>query len=254
MNCTHSKLCPSCGGKLKLSRLTCSECKAEFPVDELFSPYDYLSQRDAAFLKMFLSCRGNLREVQKACNISYPTAKKRLDDLLLALGLKKEPMEMVPDMHMFKAINKSSTKASDIIQNKLFENGGQTLVYSARGNAYLIQAAKDGKSFLCKELPITPPYQFTVFDVIVDLLLKNGGKARKGNGRNDRLGYGECTEDTVVGAIAKNYAGKSVGSSVFDPVFVLAAVLEWADVAHNCRGYIELTASYRAKLNGSSTS
>ena len=87
-----------------------------------------------------------------------------------------------------------------------------------------------------------------IFDVIVDLLLQSGGKAPKGNGRNFRLGEGNCTEDTVVGALAKNYEGQRIGESVFDPVFVLAAVLDWAGIAHNERGYIELTASYRMKL------
>ena len=33
-----------------------------------------------------------------------------------------------------------------------------------------------------------------------------------------------------------------------DPVFVLAAVLDWADIANNERGEIVLTASYKAKL------
>ena len=61
---------------------------------------------------------------------------------------------------------------------------------------------------------------------------------------------GDCTEDTVVGAIAKNYAGRELGSSVYDPVFVLASVMEWAGIIRNYRGYIELSVEYRQKLNG----
>lgn len=53
-----------------------------------------------------------------------------------------------------------------------------------------------------------------------------------------------CDESTVVGAVAKNYAGKKVGDSVFDPVFVLAAVLEWAGIVHNRRGELVLTQQY----------
>jgi len=87
-----------------------------------------------------------------------------------------------------------------------------------------------------------------VFDMIVELLLANGGKARKGNGRNYKLGEPDCDETTVVGYIGKHYAGKSYGDSVFDPVFVLAAVLEWAGIATNGRGELLLTASYMAKL------
>ena len=52
----------------------------------------------------------------------------------------------------------------------------------------------------------------------------------------------------MVGYIATYYAKKEYGESVFDPVFVLAAVLDWADIANNERGEIVLTASYKAKL------
>ena len=144
--------------------------------------------------------------------------------------------------------NPNSTKASEIIKNKLKENGGSAIVHTARGLPCEIRVASDGVSFLSDKLPINPPYRFEVFDYIVELLMISGGKARKGNGRNHKLGEPECDETTVVGYIGKNYAGKSYGDSVYDPVFVLAAVLQWADIADNGRGELTLTASYEAKL------
>lgn len=125
----------------------------------------------------------------------------------------------------------------------------EATVYSVTGKPYIIRAAKDGCSFLCSELPIKPPYTYDVFDVIVDLLLREGGSARKGMGRNSPLGEGGCTEDTVVGAIGKYYFKATAGKYVFDPVFVLAAVLDWAGIAHNERGYLTLTADYRSLLS-----
>ena len=86
-------------------------------------------------------------------------------------------------------------------------------------------------------------YELSVFDVIVELLQHSPqGKARKGNSRgpNDKVGHGRCTSDTVVGAIAIHYFGKKPGESCFDPVFVLAAILEWAGVAKNGRGFLQL--------------
>ena len=68
----------------------------------------------------------------------------------------------------------------------------------------------DGKTFTSDKLPISPPYEYDVFNVIVDLLLKQGGRARKGNGRNYKLGEAGCEENTVVGAIAKS-RGRKVG-------------------------------------------
>ena len=63
-------------------------------------------------------------------------------------------------------------------------------------------------------------------------------------GRNARLGERGCELDTVVGTIGTRYAGAQPGESVLDPVFVLAAVLEWAGICRNERGWLSLTVDY----------
>lgn len=245
MNSSSMRYCPVCGEKLKIKKMACPGCQAEFPVNRELSAYEQLSDENAFFLKTFLMCRGNMKEVQERLKMSYPTAKKHLDELLVVLGLKEEQKTITGvTMEMRKYMDGTSTKASDIIRNKLYENGGQATVRSKRGKTYIIKAVQDGVSFYCKELPVEPPYKFQVFDVMVDLMIEKGGKALKGNGRNYRLGFGGCTEDTLVGAIGKRYAGKEKGDSVYDPVFVLAAVLEWAGIASNGHGFLELTPEY----------
>ena len=56
--------------------------------------------------------------------------------------------------------------------------------------------------------------------------------------RRSRRPYGDCTEDTIVGCIAKD-KGIAEGAYAYDPVFVLSAILDWAGIAHNERGYLE---------------
>lgn len=136
--------------------------------------------------------------------------------------------------------------ASEIIHQKLVNQGGKAIVYSIQGNAYEIRDEAGKNAFSCDQLPVNPPYGYRVFDIIVELLEHQGGRARKGMGRNFRLGGENCTVDTVVGAIGYYYAGKQPGDSVYDPVFVLAAILDWAGIVHNRRGYLELTADFRA--------
>ena len=82
-------------------------------------------------------------------------------------------------------------------------------------------------------------HEYSVFDVIVDVLRSQGGKAKKGYGRR-RLGDPGCEETTVAGAIMKNYFGKKPGESCYDPTFALVAILEWAGVVRNGWGYVEL--------------
>lgn len=135
----------------------------------------------------------------------------------------------------------SSALASEIIKNKLLSCGGTATIYGLNNGEYVFSICNDGKSFSSPSLP-NHPYDFTVFDIIVNLLESKGGKAKKGVGRGKgiRLGDAGCEVDTVVGVIAKEYWGKNIGDSVLDPVFIMAAILEWAEICNNKRGYIEI--------------
>ena len=82
-----------------------------------------------------------------------------------------------------------------------------------------------------------------MFDEIVKCLREQGGRAKKGNGRNFKLGEKGCEKNTVVGAVAMS-RGYEEGQSVYDPVFVMAAVLDGAGIAKNGRGYLELTEEF----------
>ena len=241
--------CPGCNGMLHIASLQCPDCGMQLKNDFEMSAFDTLTSGEYAFLMAFLRQRGNLKNVQSELEISYPTAKKKLEELLVRLELAEPEQEEKIEMPKITNLtaDRTSTKPSEIIKAKLLDNGGRVIVHTARGLACEIIADPDGKSFASKKLPVKPPYEYKVFDAIVDLLIANGGRARKGNGRNYRLGHPECDESTVVGAVAI-YAGKKPGESVYDPVFVLAAVLEWAGIVSNERGELVLTQSYRSKL------
>ena len=246
--------CPVCSTKLNISTLTCKGCGMELKNDFELNSFDSLDPEQYTFLITFLKHRGNLNAVQKELNVSYPTAKKQLDNLLVSLNLfddtaadSTENQEII-DMSTW-TIPENSNKASDIIKQKLMENGGKATVYTVNGGSHEIRAASDGLSFISNKVNINPPWQYKVFDIIVDLLVSQGGTAEKGNGRGYKLGEGKCTEKTVVGAIGYHYSGKSLGDSVHDPVFFLAAILECADIAYNGRGKLTLTDSYQKKIN-----
>lgn len=153
--------------------------------------------------------------------------KKQLDELLKALDLisEEEKMKSINTNVRNLFADRNSKKASEIIKAKLLDHGGHVTVYTARGLPCEIYAAADGKSFISDKLPVNYLYGYDVFDVIVELLQSQGGRAQKGNGRNYKLGESGCKTNTVVGAVAQ-YRGNKIGDSVYDPVFVLAAVLE----------------------------
>lgn len=199
--------------------------------------------------------RGNLKNVGESLGCSYPTVKKRFDELLAALGFveTQSSKEVEIDMSNFGKINHESTLASDIVRNMLYTHNGSVQISLLDGKPCYVYASPDGVCFTSDKLPGIKGYRYEIFDVIVDLLRSSPNhKAPKGNahGREDKVGFGHCTEDTVVGAVAKHYLGKAPGDSTYDPTFVLAAILDWAEIAHNRRGYIELTANYLEQISG----
>lgn len=144
----------------------------------------------------------------------------------------------------------TDANASSIIKSKLISSNGRATIHTYNGTPYDIYLTEDGTGFTCKALPGVP-YGFKVFDYIVALLIGEGGNAKKGyaRGKHDKVGSEMCNEHTVTGVVALNYYKKSIGDSVFDPVFILAGILEWAGIAKNGRGYLELTANYRELVN-----
>jgi hypothetical protein len=87
--------CPVCGEHLSVTRLGCTACGTELA--GLFSscPFCSLGQKDLDLLRVFLTSRGNLREVERHLQVSYPTARQRFADLLDRLGLVEEPEPVV---------------------------------------------------------------------------------------------------------------------------------------------------------------
>jgi hypothetical protein len=236
--------CPACGDKLKTSALMCQQCGIEVrgQFDMQASPFDVLSTQQEDFILSFLKNRGNMKQLQEELKISYPAAKKKLDEVLCELGLftnQKEDYKSddIIDVMSWE-VEENSMKASDIIKRKLKENGGRAIVTSYRGNEYEIWATSDGQHFTSDSI-IQYPYDFKIFDIIVDFLKENGGKAKKGSAHTP-LGTKSCTPDTVAGAILQNYFGLSIGESGPDPGFFFAAILAWAGIAKNTRGWLIL--------------
>ena len=86
MNKLISK-CPACHGALQITTLRCPDCGMELRNVFDISAFDLLDSDQLDFLTAFLRNRGNMKEVQSDMQISYPTAKKKLDNLLEALNL-----------------------------------------------------------------------------------------------------------------------------------------------------------------------
>jgi hypothetical protein len=82
--------CPVCGDDLIIIRKGCTHCGSELAGEFASSPYDRLDAAEHELLRVFLTSRGNLREVEKHLQVSYPTARARFDALLVKLGMNPD--------------------------------------------------------------------------------------------------------------------------------------------------------------------
>ncbi len=85
--------CPVCSGRLYVTNLKCGDCNTELSGEFLANEFSRLPQDKLDFLRTFLACRGNLKEVEAELSISYPTIRGRLDALLEALELEAAGMD-----------------------------------------------------------------------------------------------------------------------------------------------------------------
>jgi hypothetical protein len=85
--------CPGCGGRLVVVRLVCSECGTEVNGEFDVCPVCRLDDANRKLFDLFMESRGNLKEVQRRLEVSYPTARQRIERMFSALGRDEEMEE-----------------------------------------------------------------------------------------------------------------------------------------------------------------
>lgn len=113
-------ICPICKEKLVITSLECKNCNTEYKGEFHFSKLASLNKEQAEFALIFIKNAGNIKAIEKELNISYPTVKKNLDDLISALGFNKV----------------------EIKEEKTFNNRKEVLQAIRNGELSLIEAEK----------------------------------------------------------------------------------------------------------------
>lgn len=79
-------ICPVCKHDLHVERLHCSNCHTSIEGSFTLSKFNYLETEKLYFIEVFIKNRGNIKAIEKELNISYPTVKKMLDEVIVGLG------------------------------------------------------------------------------------------------------------------------------------------------------------------------
>ena len=78
--------CPVCKEELRVEKLHCDHCHTSIEGSFTLSKFNYLETEKLYFIEVFIKNRGNIKAIEKELNISYPTVKKMLDEVVVGLG------------------------------------------------------------------------------------------------------------------------------------------------------------------------
>ena len=244
--------CPRCKEKLVATRLSCDNCEMELSGDFPLSKFDYLSVNEMEFIECFLKHQGNFKAVQNEKNMSYPATKKRLVDILEKLELVQSKSEEKMDFSMSKVAHVDIKDCDSIvvrtIKEKLNDNNGRAIIRLYQGDSCAIWFNENGKGLVSPKIPPANQLMWEAFDAAVEVVLNNGGKAVKGKARSGaKLGSDDLPLNSVEGYIAHKVHGVKEGETAFGPGFVICAVLDWAEICKNERGYLTVNPTFSDK-------
>jgi hypothetical protein len=86
--------CPACGGQLIITECKCPACQLQMRGEFQSGQLSTLSDDELTFIKVFLTARGNLTEVERVLGISYPTIRNKLDEINNSLNRINDATEL----------------------------------------------------------------------------------------------------------------------------------------------------------------
>ncbi len=78
--------CPICQGEIVVTRINCRDCNTT--IDGRFSSrtFSQLTPEQMDFVETFVRLEGKIKHMEKELEVSYPTIRKKLHDVIQALG------------------------------------------------------------------------------------------------------------------------------------------------------------------------
>lgn len=122
----------------------------------------------------------------------------------------------------------NSIEVVETIKRKFTETGHRVSIPLQRGGIFTAEITDDG--IIVDNLGNQPLLPWVVFQEAVCVMLRNYGRAERGNAMNAKLGEPALSLDSVEGHIAHVVYGKRVGETVFRRISPIAGILVWAGV------------------------
>jgi len=137
------------------------------------------------------------------------------------------------------------------IKRKLNDAGGQAIVTLFSEDSCDIcfdKGDKGDKGLVSSKIHSPNQLIWEVFDAAVEVVMNNGGKAKKGNAQSGaKLGSAKLMMNSVEGYIAHEVHGVQEGETAVGPGFVICAILDWAEICTNEKWYLSIKPMFLAE-------
>lgn len=108
--------CPVCASDLALTRLSCDSCHTELSGHFQACEFCALTVEDRDLLRLFLSSRGNMKELERHLGVSYPTARGRFDAVLSRMGIEAPVPANPARMELMEKVARGELSVDDAIK------------------------------------------------------------------------------------------------------------------------------------------
>jgi hypothetical protein len=128
--------------------------------------------------------------------------------------------------------NMDVINAVQLIRNKFAEIGNPAKIPYIRGSGTFTASLKD-EGVEVTNLRNQPFLQWAAFQEAVYILIKNGGRALRGDAMQHKLGQSKLPLNSVEGHIAQVVYGYRAGDIVFRRITPISCILIWAGICEH---------------------
>ena len=105
--------CPVCSNTTFVTEVHCDNCNTTISGSFSLCTFCKLTRDQKEFAEIFIRNRGNIKEIEKALSISYPTVKGKLDNLIEALDNIAEPTSSQLNIEVLERLNSGEISADE---------------------------------------------------------------------------------------------------------------------------------------------
>jgi len=90
--------CPVCGVGMNITRLHCPTCDVTVEGRFALGRLAALRPEQLEFVEVFLRCEGKIKRVEDELDLSYPTVRSRLTDVIRAMGYEASADDLADEL------------------------------------------------------------------------------------------------------------------------------------------------------------